>query len=57
MAHAGQGDGGAYFSVLSPASYGVGSAQYEEALILGNSLSRLPIVLLIRALPIGLLWG
>ena len=29
----GQGDGGVYFSALGPASYGLGSSDYEENII------------------------
>ena len=33
MSTQGQGDGGVYFSALSPASYHMGSATYEDNLI------------------------
>jgi len=33
MSTQGQGDGGVYFSTLGPASYGLGSPQYEENII------------------------
>jgi len=33
MSRSGQGDGGVYFSTLSPSSYGLGSLEYEENLI------------------------